>query len=73
MKILTWRPVLAVKVLLAGVLVLGAGCSEVEDPSLGPVTDPRFVEPAPPLGDLGRDPQRNVFWGDLHIIDPRDD
>lgn len=44
-----------------------AACIDVDDPSLEPVEDPRFAAPAPPLRELGRDPNRNVFWGDLHI------
>lgn len=51
---------------LALTLVLVAGC-HVDDPTLRPDSDPRFDEPAPALRDLGRDPLRNVFWGDLHI------
>ncbi|MCZ6784905.1 MAG: DUF3604 domain-containing protein, partial [Proteobacteria bacterium] len=42
-------------------------CSEVDDPSLAPLEDPRFDAPAPPLRSLPREPRRNVFWGDLHI------
>jgi hypothetical protein len=52
---------------VVAILALGFGCSEVEDPSLSPTTDARFAEPAPPLRDLGRNVERNVFWGDLHI------
>jgi hypothetical protein len=52
---------------LPAIAALALGCSAVEDPTLEPVTDPRFAQPAPPLRDLGRDPERNVFWGDLHI------
>ncbi|MGH0033811.1 MAG: DUF3604 domain-containing protein [Myxococcota bacterium] len=52
---------------LLALALLVAACSEVKDPSLDPVGDPRFDEPAPPLRALGRDEHRNVFWGDLHI------
>jgi hypothetical protein len=44
-----------------------AGCSEVDDPSLHPVTDPRYEAPAPALRAEAADPLRQTFWGDLHI------
>ena len=52
---------------MSALVVFGVGCTEVDDPTLAPVSDPRFAEPALALRDLGRDPNRNVFWGDLHI------
>jgi hypothetical protein len=52
---------------ISALVIFGVGCSEIDDPTLDPVSDPRFAEPAPVLRDLGRDPNRNVFWGDLHI------
>jgi hypothetical protein len=42
-------------------------CGEVDDPGLEPVDDPRFAAPAPVLPLREPDPQRSVFWGDLHI------
>jgi len=52
---------------LLALLLCAFACSDIDDPSLDPVTDSRFDLPAPPLRDLGRDPARNVFFGDLHI------
>jgi hypothetical protein len=67
MKRVTKHFAVARAAVVSAALALGVACSDVEDPSLQPVTDPRFAEPAPPLRDLGRDEERNVFWGDLHI------
>ncbi|MBW2273722.1 MAG: DUF3604 domain-containing protein [Deltaproteobacteria bacterium] len=53
--------------LLAAAFSLLAGCSDVDDPSLHPVSDPRYDAPAPALRSEAYDPQRSVFWGDLHI------
>ena len=62
------RPIPFVRaVCLSALVAFGVGCTEVDDPTLAPVSDPRFAEPALALRDLGRDPNRNVFWGDLHI------
>ncbi len=54
------------KWIAATALLLG-GCGEVRDPTLEPVSDPRFGAPPPALRDLGYDARRNLFWGDLHI------
>jgi hypothetical protein len=51
----------------AASLLLLAACSRVDDPTLKPVDDPRYDAPPPSLRAEGRDPLRNVFWGDLHI------
>lgn len=55
------------RVLVLLVVATLFACSRVHYPSQDPVTYPRFADPAPELHDLGRDPRRNVFWGDLHI------
>jgi hypothetical protein len=55
------------RVLAVGVALAASACTEVEDPTLQPATDPRFSAPAPPLRRLEPDAKRNVFWGDLHI------
>ena len=48
-------------------LALAIACSKVEDPSLEPAPGPAHDGPAPPLRAAPRDPDRNLFWGDLHI------
>ncbi len=52
--------------LLFATLALAA-CSPVEDPSLFPAFDPATAIPPPPKPPGGFSPQRNVYWGDLHI------
>ena len=52
---------------VAASLILRGACSEVDDPSLHPVSNPYYEAPAPPLRSEAFDPRRNVFWGDLHI------
>ena len=42
-------------------------CRHIDDPSLQPVSDPRYAEPPPKLREIGHDPLRNVFFGDLHV------
>lgn len=55
-----------VSVTISILCLVVVGC-HVDDPSLRPASDPRFEAPPPELRDLGRDPLRNVFFGDLHI------
>lgn len=54
-----------VPVLLAAAL-LGA-CSRLDDPSLQPAFDPALAVPPQPKAAVGYDPNRNLFFGDLHI------
>ncbi len=48
-------------------LASGAACSRVDDPSLVPSDDARLAEAPPELPERGREPQRQLLWGDLHI------
>lgn len=54
-----------------GVLALSAivlvACSPVEDPGLYPVFDPATASPIPAKTPTLSNPQRNLYWGDLHI------
>ena len=50
----------------AAFLVLAA-CSPIEDPSLFPEFDPETAVPPPPKESTEFNPQRNLYWGDLHI------
>jgi len=45
---------------------LAAGCQKVDDPSLFPAFDPAHSAP-PPKPLLAPNPERSLFWGDLHI------
>ncbi len=44
-----------------------AACSPVEDPSLFPAFDAATATPPPAQTASEFNPQRNVYWGDLHI------
>ncbi|MEM1112215.1 MAG: DUF3604 domain-containing protein [Pseudomonadota bacterium] len=44
-----------------------AACGPVEDPSLFPAYDPAAVVPPPTLEASDFNPQRNLYWGDLHV------
>ena len=52
--------------LLTGLLALAA-CSPVEDPSLFPAFDPDTAQPVPDKPTTEYNPQRNLYWGDLHV------
>lgn len=54
----------AVLVVLLSIL---ASCSPVEDPSLYPVFDAEKAVAPPPKPMVIENPNRNAFWGDLHI------
>ncbi len=43
------------------------GCSPVEDPSLYPAFNTDSARPIPEKPRTGRNPQGNLYWGDLHI------
>ena len=47
--------------------LLWAGCGPVEDPSLHPAFDPSRAVPPPEKPVIPPNPDRNLFWGDLHI------
>ncbi len=49
------------------VACLLAACSKVEDPSLFPVFDKSTAAPPPFKAKVAANPDRNLFWGDLHI------
>ncbi len=54
--------------LSTGLSLLGlAACSKVEDPSLFPEFNPATAAPIPEKPAVPRNPDRNVYWGDLHI------
>jgi hypothetical protein len=53
--------------LCCALALAASACERVEDPSLSPPPDPLTKAPAPPLPDRGHDPQRQLFFGDLHI------
>ncbi len=54
--------------ILCGLIVLGAsGCTRTEDPTLYPAYDPQNAVPEPAKEPSVFNPQRTVFWGDLHI------
>ncbi|MEZ5502743.1 MAG: DUF3604 domain-containing protein [Halioglobus sp.] len=53
--------------LLTMVVALFTACSPVEDPSLFPAFDPATARPPPPKEATEFNPQRNLYWGDLHI------
>ena len=54
------------KVFLPTLLVLAA-CSPVEDPSLYPEFNAATAVKPPPKEATEYNPQRNLYWGDLHI------
>ena len=49
------------------VLLIIAACSPVEDPSLFPAFNPASAIPAPTKENTAFNPERNLYWGDLHI------
>ncbi len=49
------------------VAISGTACSRVDDPSLHPAFDRGSAQPIPEKEFVPADPQRNLFWGDLHI------
>src|SRR5512137_238660 len=51
----------------AAILVALCACSPVEDPTLFPAFDPATAVKPPPKDATGYNPQRNLYWGDLHI------
>jgi hypothetical protein len=53
--------------LLSLVLALLCACSKVEDSSLFPAFDPANAEPPPEKVLSEPNPDRNLYWGDLHI------
>jgi len=58
------RPISAIQALVA---LFSVACQPIEDPSLTPPPEERFDAAAPSARNLGHDPLKNVFWGDLHI------
>ncbi len=54
---------------LAGIvaLIVTAACSPVDDPSLFPKFNAATAIPPPAKGATEYNPQRNLYWGDLHI------
>ncbi len=48
-------------------IVYVSACSPVEDPSLYPAFDPADAAPIPDKTQSQFNPQRNLYWGDLHI------
>jgi hypothetical protein len=42
-------------------------CSPIEDPSLFPAFNEATAVPPPPKNTTEYNPQRNLYWGDLHI------
>lgn len=52
---------------IALVLLGTTACSPVEDPSLFPEFDPDKAAPVPPKAETQFNPQRNLYWGDLHV------
>jgi hypothetical protein len=49
------------------VLLVLLGCSPVEDPGLFPAYDAATARPPPAVIATRPNPQRNLYWGDLHI------
>ena len=62
----TLLPAINRRLVAIALSILAVACNK-QDPSLDPVQEARFDEPAPALNDAGRSPERHVFWGDLHI------
>ena len=48
------------------VLTIATACSPVEDPSLFPEFSAAIAVPVPAKEATGYNPQRNLYWGDLH-------
>jgi hypothetical protein len=55
------------KGLLTATLCALAACSPIEDPSLFPEFDADTAKPIPPKELTEANPDRNLYWGDLHI------
>ena len=49
------------------VLIVVAACSPVEDPSLFPEFNAASAIPPPTKENTAFNPERNLYWGDLHI------
>ncbi|MEH6591966.1 MAG: DUF3604 domain-containing protein [Halioglobus sp.] len=52
---------------LAAALLALAACSPVEDPGLFPEFSASSAQAIPPKPNTAANPDRNLFWGDLHI------
>ena len=50
-----------------GVVLLLAGCSPVEDPTLYPKYDPDKAVQPPAKAAVTENPDRHLLWGDVHI------
>lgn len=50
-----------------GVVLLLAGCSPVEDPTLYPKYDPDKAAQPPAKAAVAENPDRHLLWGDVHI------
>ena len=57
----------ALRTTISLVTAMGIGCSPVEDPSLFPEFDAENAAPIPTRDSTHFNPQRNLYWGDLHI------
>ena len=57
--------VLATAVIAA--LIVVVACSPVEDPSLFPEFNAASAIPPPTKENTAFNPERNLYWGDLHI------
>lgn len=53
--------------LLSLALAVAGACSPVDDPSLFPAFDAATAVQPPPKAATEYNPQRNLYWGDLHI------
>jgi hypothetical protein len=51
----------------AGLAVLLSACSPIDDPSLFPEFDAETAAPVPAKELTDYNPDRNLYWGDLHI------
>lgn len=49
------------------IALLLSGCGPVEDPGISPEFDARTAAPIPKKPMTKPNPQRNLYWGDLHI------
>lgn len=52
---------------ISAILISLAACGKVEDPTLFPEFDPENAAPIMEKPLVPSNPDRNVFWGDLHI------
>lgn len=52
---------------LAACLLALTACSPVDDPTLFPAFDPDTAVPPQVLAATTYNPQRNLYWGDLHV------